>query len=91
MVREQRRAARQGLPGRLAESEEDLLRAATVFSGAGLDATFKLIIRDSLPSVLEVSDLADGKFSAFIKPHQADVVDSDGSAPTWPHDHPGLN
>jgi len=77
VVREQRRAAGQDLRGRLTENEEDLLRAAIVFAGAGLDATLKQLIRDSLPSVLEVSDLADGKFSAFIKTHisQADVVD----------------
>jgi hypothetical protein len=34
-------------------NEEDLLRAAIVFTGAGLDATLKQVIRDALPSLLE--------------------------------------
>ena len=45
--------------------EEDLLRAAVVFTGAGLDATLKQLIRDTLPSLLEVNDQAQEKFEAF--------------------------
>lgn len=51
--------------GRLAENEADLLRAAVVFTGAGLDATLKQLIRDTLPQLLESSTQAHDKFESF--------------------------
>lgn len=53
------------LKGRLTLPEEDLLRAAVVFTGAGLDATLKQLIRDSLPTLLESSAQAHDKFERF--------------------------
>jgi hypothetical protein len=50
---------------RLTSSEEDLLRAAIVFTGAGLDATLKQLIRDTLPTLLETSEQAHDKFESF--------------------------
>src|SRR6266540_4227381 len=51
--------------GRLPSNEEDLLRAAIVFTGAGMDASLKRLIRDTLPKLLEVSTQAHDKFEAF--------------------------
>lgn len=53
------------LKGRLTLPEEDLLRAAVVFTGAGLDATLKQLIRDSLPKLLESNQQAHDKFEQF--------------------------
>jgi hypothetical protein len=41
------------------------LRAAVVFTGAGLDATLKQLIRGSLPKLLESSEQAHDKFERF--------------------------
>jgi hypothetical protein len=60
-----RQEAGKPLRGRLTSSEEDLLRAAVVFTGAGLDATLKQLIRDTLPTLLGISDQAQDKFEAF--------------------------
>lgn len=51
--------------GRMPESEADLLRAAVVFTGAGLDATLKQLVRDVLPQLLKSSSLAHDKFESF--------------------------
>ena len=53
------------LHGRLTSAEEDLLRAALVFTGAGLDATLKRLIRDTLPALLESNEQAHRKFEDF--------------------------
>jgi hypothetical protein len=53
------------IPGRLTSQEEDLLRAAIVFTGAGLDATLKQLICDTLVVLLEKSTQAHDKFEAF--------------------------
>jgi hypothetical protein len=60
-----RRAARGAGRGRLTSPEEDLLRAAIVFTGAGLDATLKRLIRDTLPAALDKSDQAHKMFEGF--------------------------
>src|SRR6266508_2282304 len=49
-VRQQRRLETGRTLRRLTSPEEDLLRAAIVFTGAGLDATLKQLIRDALPA-----------------------------------------
>jgi hypothetical protein len=64
-VRELRRQETGDIRGRLPANEEDLLRAAIVFTGAGLDATLKQLIRDTLPQMLDSSTQAHEKFEAF--------------------------
>ncbi len=55
--------------GRLRNSEMDLLRAAIVFAGAGLDATLKELIRCALPAVIAANEQASKRFQAFAKEH----------------------
>lgn len=64
-VRGLRRKQTGDIRGRLPANEEDLLRAAIVFTGAGLDATLKQLIRDTLPTLLETSSQAHEKFETF--------------------------
>lgn len=64
-LRQVRKAQTGNIQGRLTGKEEDLLRAAIVFAGAGLDATLKQLIRDSLPKLLESNQLAHDKFEDF--------------------------
>jgi hypothetical protein len=64
-LRELRRQETGDIRGRLMGNEEDLLRAAIVFTAAGLDATLKQLIRDSLPSLLETNSQAHEKFETF--------------------------
>lgn len=52
--------------GGLTSNEEDLLRAAIVFTGAGLDAALKRLIRDTLPPLLQVNTQANEKFEVFL-------------------------
>jgi hypothetical protein len=59
------RVARGRVRGRLTSAEEDLLRAAIVFTGATLDATLKQLIRDALPVLLDKSTQSHDKFEAF--------------------------
>lgn len=51
--------------GRLSHMEMDLLRAAIVFAGAGLDATLKELIRSALPIVVTTNAVARDKFRRF--------------------------
>jgi hypothetical protein len=67
------RAARGRVRGRLTSAEEDLLRAAIVFTGATLDATLKQLIRDALPRLLEKSTQSHDKFEAFAAQRLAPV------------------
>ncbi|WP_067484188.1 hypothetical protein [Actinomadura hibisca] len=39
--------------GRLARDEEDLLRAAIVFTSSGLDACAKRLVRDTVPLLID--------------------------------------
>ena len=48
-------------------SAEDMLRAMVVYTGAGLDTVLKQLIRDALPSLVEVSDQARSKFEGFVE------------------------
>jgi hypothetical protein len=64
-IRDLRRQQTGDIRGRLPANEEDLLRAAIVFAGAGLDAALKRLIRDTLPPLLECSQQAHDKFEAF--------------------------
>ena len=60
-----RKKAKGDIRGRMPENEADLLRAAVVFTGAGLDATLKQLIRDVLPRLLETKNQAHEKFESF--------------------------
>jgi hypothetical protein len=64
-VRDLRKQQIGDIRGRLPANEEDLLRAAIVFTGAGMDATIKRLIRDTLPDLLESNVQAQDKFQAF--------------------------
>ncbi len=64
-LRKIRKEAQGDIRGRMPESEADLLRAAVVFTGAGLDATLKQLIRDTLPHLLELSRQSHDKFESF--------------------------
>ncbi len=50
---------------RLSHSEVDLLRAALVFAGAGLDAVLKQLIRDALPNLLLGHSPAQGNLRLY--------------------------
>ncbi len=67
VVRRERREDGQDLRGRLASNEEDLVRAAIVFAGAGVDATLKQLIRDALPRLLQNHGDAHDQFVDFVK------------------------
>jgi hypothetical protein len=53
--------------GRLARDEEDLLRAALVFTSSGLDACCKRLLRDALPDLIAGNPTAARKFQEFVK------------------------
>jgi hypothetical protein len=55
------------LRGRLTDNEEDLLRAALVFAGAGLDATLKRLIQDALAVLVQTNDAAEKEFKDFAE------------------------
>jgi hypothetical protein len=65
ILRQRRKDAGQDIRGRLAMNEEDQLRAAIVFTGAGLDSTLKRLIEDALPDLLVFDDQAQRKFEEF--------------------------
>jgi len=50
---------------KLTDNEVDLLRAAIVFAGAGMDAVLKQLTRDSLPQLLKTHPDTAGSLAAF--------------------------
>lgn len=68
-IRQLRKEEVKDIRGRLTANEEDLLRAAVVFTGAGLDATLKQLIRDALPGLLAANLQAHDKFEGFAADH----------------------
>jgi len=76
-LRSVRKAEGRKIQGRLPGNEEDLLRAAILFSGAGMDAALKRLIEDALPALLFASVDVHAKLEAFV----AARLDSD-SAPS---------
>jgi len=43
----------EGRRGRLSHDEQNLIRAALAFAGAGLDSALKQLVRDTLPILIE--------------------------------------
>jgi hypothetical protein len=84
LFRRFRRDEGQSLRGRLTENEEDLLRAAILFAGAGLDATLKQLIRDTLPHLLVRNDQAQQKFRDYAAGAIVDGAEvSQGRSPSY--------
>ncbi|MGV9965084.1 hypothetical protein ACWDU3_14280 [Streptomyces olivaceus] len=67
IVRLARRQEGGDLRGRLTSNEEDLLRAAVTFAGAGIDSALKQLIRDTLAALLPVNDASASKFQAHAE------------------------
>lgn len=55
-----------GAVGRPRTEETDVLRAAIVFTASGIDACCKMLIRESLPTLLERRSSARTRFEAFL-------------------------
>lgn len=68
ILRGQRTASR----GRLVHSEQDLFRAAVVFSGAGVDATLKQALRDCVPTLVEHQTAAEERYLEFVTRYISD-------------------
>jgi hypothetical protein len=64
-IRQLRKEEGGDIRGVLTNNEIDMLRAAVVFTGAGLDATLKQLIRDTLPRLLDVNQQSHDKFESF--------------------------
>ena len=67
LLRQQAAAARGERRGQLTGDQQDLLRAALVFTSSGLDACCQRLLRDSLPTLIEGSSAAEGKFIERIR------------------------
>ena len=65
-LRQLRKQQGRNIQGRLPGNEEDLLRAAILFSGAGVDASLKRLIEDALPTLLDVNADAHQKLESFV-------------------------
>ncbi|GAA2779344.1 hypothetical protein GCM10010505_04860 [Kitasatospora aburaviensis] len=72
--------------GRLSHDQTDQLRAAIVFTSAGLDACLRRLLKDALPTLVNGNSAAEGKFKQFIneqlnekasKAFRAAVIDPD--------------
>lgn len=60
--------------GRLSHDQTDQLRAAIVFTSAGLDACLSRLLRDALPALVNGNHDAEGKFKAFLHGKLSDKV-----------------
>lgn len=65
-LRQMRKSLGRNIQGRLPGNEEDLLRAAILFSGAGMDSALKRLIVDALPDLLDVTPVAHEKLELFL-------------------------
>jgi hypothetical protein len=57
------RAAQEDPRGAISELHRDQVRAAIVFTAAGIDACLRTLLRDALPTLLSVEGLAHGAFT----------------------------
>ncbi|MEU5874730.1 hypothetical protein AB0A73_24605 [Glycomyces sp. NPDC047369] len=63
-----RRSANPSKKGRMSHIEHDVLRAAIIFTSAGLDASMKRLVRDAGRALLEQSNSSAAKrYQAFLK------------------------
>ncbi|GAB2554178.1 hypothetical protein [Kribbella endophytica] len=60
------RAAEEGNPRRLTDDQLDQVRAAIVFTSAGLDACLRRLLRDVLPVLIKAGGPANGKFIGYL-------------------------
>jgi hypothetical protein len=60
------RAADEGNPRRLTEDQLDQVRAAIVFTSAGLDACLRRLLRDALPKLISAGGGPQGKFKGHL-------------------------
>ncbi len=67
VLRRTRAEQREEFRGRLAKDQEDLLRAAVVFTSSGLDACCKRLVRDTAPLLIELNEQAARKFDDYVK------------------------
>ncbi|GAB2898582.1 hypothetical protein [Streptomyces mayteni] len=67
VVRRARAEAREEFRGRLGQDQEDLLRAALVFTSSGLDACCKRLVRDVTPALIECNADAARKFDHYLR------------------------
>ncbi|WP_049575372.1 hypothetical protein [Streptomyces sp. SBT349] len=67
LVRRARAEAREEFRGRLAMDEENLLRAAIVFTSSGLDACCKRLVRDTVALLVEENEAAARKFDEYVR------------------------
>jgi hypothetical protein len=65
-LRQLRKQQGRNIQGRLPGNEADLLRAAVLFSGAGMDAALKRLIEDALAALLDVSSDVHEKLETFV-------------------------
>jgi hypothetical protein len=66
--------------GMTTDEEQDLLRAMLVMAASGLDAMTKQLIRDSLQSLIALSDRAQNSFEKFIARKLRDDSDAQKNA-----------
>jgi len=66
-----REVQKKELRGRLSDTHIDMLRSAIVFSGAGLDASLKKLIKDTVRKIAVRNSRAKRKFLDFIDRHLA--------------------
>jgi hypothetical protein len=69
---------RVGQQGVTTDQQQDLLRSMLVFASAGLDATLKQLVRDSLEKVLERNEEADLQFQDFTSKYLKIRTNMDG-------------
>lgn len=60
------------------DEEQDLLRAALLFAGAGLDSLLKQLVVHALPSLLHTNDDCRGEFEKFVQRQLRATDDDDG-------------
>lgn len=49
------------------DEEQDLLRAAVVFAGAGLDSVLKQLVVDALPRLLDIDENCRSRFEEYVR------------------------
>jgi len=60
------RGARRATGGNTTDEEQDLLRAMLVFAGAGLDASVKRLIQETLPALARQNEAARQSLESFV-------------------------